>query len=279
VQNFYAGKISRYVSSWSQLTSDYHILEWVQGVKIEFDETVVPFEVTPPNIQFPEQERVLLREALDILEGKGVIVKAEPDPEQFVSHIFPRLKKDGTCRVVLNLKLFNQAVDYYHVKMDSIQSVIEMLRPGCWMASIDLKDAYYSVPIHEEYRKYLRFFWEEQLYEFTCLPNGLSEAPRKFTKLLKVVFSHLREMGHLNSFFFDDSYLQSDTYETCSTNISDSALLLDDLGFTIHPEKSVLIPVQELVFLGFLLNSVAMTVFLTEEKVQPEDQMVQLRSF
>ena len=48
------------------------------------------------------------------------------------------------------------------------------------MASVVLKDAYYSVPIHEEYQKYLKFQWEDQLYTFTCLPNGLCVAPRKF---------------------------------------------------------------------------------------------------
>ena len=45
------------------------------------------------------------------------------------------------------------------------------------MASIDMKDAYYSIPIKREDRQYLRFNWEDQFYEFTCLPNGLSCAP------------------------------------------------------------------------------------------------------
>ena len=40
------------------------------------------------------------------------------------------------------------------------------------------------------------------------------------------------------------------------------------LGFHIHPEKSVFIPSQKLTFLGFVLDSIAMTVMLTEEKVQ-----------
>ena len=53
------------------------------------------------------------------------------------------------------------------------------------MASIDMKDAYYSIPVKNEDRKYLRFKWEDQFYEFTCLPNGLSCAPRQFTKILK----------------------------------------------------------------------------------------------
>ena len=76
------------------------------------------------------------------------------------------------------------------------------------MVSIDLKDAYYSVPIHKDYQKYLKFQWRGKLYHYTCFPNGLAICPRKFTKLLKPVFSNLRSIGHLSVIFIGDSYLQ-----------------------------------------------------------------------
>ena len=40
------------------------------------------------------------------------------------------------------------------------------------MAPVDLKDAYYSIPIAEEDRKLLMFQWKGKYYQFTCLPNG-----------------------------------------------------------------------------------------------------------
>ena len=64
------------------------------------------------------------------------------------------------------------------------------------MASTDLKDAYYTVPVEKEHRKFLRFEWEGQLWQFNCMPNGLALAPRKFTKRMKPVFTTLRERGH-----------------------------------------------------------------------------------
>ena len=67
--------------------------------------------------------------------------------------------------------------------------------------------------------------------------------------------------------YIDDSLLKSDTFSECQDNILDTVKLVDDLGFTIHPEKSVLFPTQEIVFVGFLINSVTMTVRLTPEKV------------
>ena len=136
------------------------------------------------------------------------------------------------------------------------------------MASVDLRDAYYSVPIHIDDQKYLRFCWKGRLFQFTCLPNGLACAPRLFTKILKPVYAMLRQRGHLNVGYIDDSYLQGENREDCQANISDTCDLFSKLGFILHPVKSVLKPVQVLTFLGFVLNSVDMTVSLTPEQIQ-----------
>ena len=50
------------------------------------------------------------------------------------------------------------------------------------MAVLDLKDAYYSVPINPQHRKYLRFEFKDTVYEFTCLPNGLASGVYKSYK-------------------------------------------------------------------------------------------------
>ena len=94
--------------------------------------------------------------------------------------------------MILNLNDLNEQIEKHHFKMDSLWSAVRLMPPNCFMASIDLTDAYYSVPIANEHRKYLRFYWQGSLYEYTCLPNGLSPAPRYFTKLMKPVYSVLR---------------------------------------------------------------------------------------
>ena len=54
-------------------------------------------------------------------------------------------------------------------------------------------DAYFSIPIHEDFQKYLKFFWEGQLYKFVCLPFGPASAPRIYTKVLRPVYAWLRK--------------------------------------------------------------------------------------
>ena len=78
----------------------------------------------------------------------------------------------------------------------------------------------------------------------------------------------MRSVGHLSVVFIDDSYLQGADFNLCVKNVKDTIALLDHVGLVTHPEKSVLLPAQKLVFLGFLLDSIKMIISLTNEKAQ-----------
>ena len=111
--------------------------------------------------------------------------------------------------LIFNFKRCNQAVLYRHFKMDTLAAILSLVTPGVYTASIDLeylKHAYYTIPIAEEQRKFLKFVWNEQLYEFCVLPMGLTSSPRIFTKVMKPCsFGYtLRQKGHINSDFIDD---------------------------------------------------------------------------
>ena len=103
-----------------------------------------------------------------------------------------------------------------------------------YMGSIDLSEAYFSVNIREADRNFFfRFVWNNQLFEFCVMPQGLASAPRLFTKLLRPVFAHLRSQGFESCAYLDDSDLQSQSKEHCAANISATKSLLFHLGFTI----------------------------------------------
>ena len=135
------------------------------------------------------------------------------------------------------------------------------------MVSIDLEDAFYSVPLATHHQKYLNFFANEYP-KFTCMPNEYGLVMTIFTKISKVPFSVLRMQGHTSVVYVDDSYLQGGSYESCLKNVNNTIIMLPSLGFTIHPEKSVLKPTQNLIYLGFIVNSKDITLTLTEDKKQ-----------
>ena len=132
--------------------------------------------------------------------------------------------------------------------------------------NIDLKDAYYTLPVSLEHRKYLRFCMKGEIYQYTCFLNGLSSAPRLFTKLTKPCYDHLRLRGHIVSSYIDDTYLQQQLFNNAVNSLDACKSFFNSLGLLIHPEKSTAIPSQIVVVLGFIINSLEMTVSLTTER-------------
>lgn len=269
-----AGKISLFYQNWTGLTKDRFILDIVRdGYEIEF--TSEPCEgCNRKPIYFNNIEQGIISELLNKFESKGVITQSKHEAGEILSHIFIRPKQDGSHRLILNLSRLNEHVDKITFKMETLKSALHMVREGCYFAKIDLKDAFYSIGIKEKFRKYLKFEWQGELYEFTSLPNGLSTASRIFSKVMKPVFATLRKMGHSNVAYIDDSLLQSDTLQLCLLNVKDTMSLIDSLGLTTHPEKSIIVPTQCIEFLGFLLNSVNMTVRLAPRKVTKLKELV-----
>ncbi len=266
VANFRAGQLKQYVSAWQVFTSDTRLLQHIRGYQIEFDQ--LPYQpVLPPSLDFALSEQEGLdREMLNLIQS-GVVEPCEHTPGEIISNIFPRPKPDGSFRIILNLRPLNKFVTTYkHFKMDTLQAALNLITPQCYMASIDWKHAYYSVPVAPTSRKYLAFMWRQQLYRFTCLPNGLSCAPRVFTKITKPLFSYLRKQGHMSAVYIDDSFLVGDSLSDCRENVMATAETSMSAGFAVHPQKSVLEPTQVIVFVGFLINSMLMTVSLPETK-------------
>ena len=75
----------------------------------------------------------------------------------FVSSIFLVDKKDGGRHPVINLKNLNSFVDFQHFKMEGIHMLRDLLKKGDFMVKLDLKDAYFTVPVWIGHQKYLRF--------------------------------------------------------------------------------------------------------------------------
>lgn len=106
------------------------------------------------------------------------------------------------------------------------------------------------------------------LFQYTGFPNGLTCCPRirKFTKLLKPIYAELRKKGYyINVPYIDDLYVQHSQQE-CWANVKETVSLFQKLWFIIHLEKSAYQPTQELEFLGFIINSVTMTIRITKAK-------------
>ena len=70
--------------------------------------------------------------------------------------------------------------------MATVESAIKLMSKCCYMYSIDLRNAYYSIPIAPEFRRCLDFIWREEMLQFTALPMGLSRFTRVTITEVKV---------------------------------------------------------------------------------------------
>ncbi|CAH3127686.1 unnamed protein product [Porites lobata] len=97
---------------------------------------------------------------------------------------------------------------------------------------------------------------------------GYSRAQKSAQKKPSEPTNKTQSLGNICMGHIDDSFLLGYNYTACATNIQDTVDTFLSLGFVVHPEKSVLIPTQEMEFLGFLLNSINMTIRLLPVKAE-----------
>ena len=262
-----AGSLSRNLPKWREFTSDPGILQTVSGYHLEFETT--PHQVNLPKFpKFSERKTAFMESEIRKLISKGAVTEVSPCDNEFISTVFLVPKKIGDFRPVINLKLLNQFVEKIHFKMENIRMALNCISPGEFIVSIDLKDAYFSVPIFQPHRKYLRFLWSFKRYEFACLPFGYSLAPRVFNKIFKPVIPYFRFLGFSVIIFIDDLILIASSYDECLQQLEVLKQTLCKLGFTVNVEKSQLVPVNEIIYLGFIINSIAMRLRLPAVKLE-----------
>lgn len=212
--------------------------------------------------------------AINKLLDLGAVSVCSRSIGDFISSIFLTAKPNGGKRFILNLKPLNKFIQNFHFKMEDHRTATKMITKGGFLATIDLKEAYLLIPIFEAHKKYLRFMYDDTVYQFNAMPYGLCTAPRVFTKIMKEVITFLRQRGYKSVIYLDDILCIGDTFDECYTNMNSTLELLKCLGFIINFEKSVLTPQRTCKFLGFMLNSADLSLSLPSDKRSNIDKLV-----
>ena len=114
-----AGRLKYFLSEWKLITTDPKILEMVQHCHLEFIELPSQHYNLPP-IRFNTREAKIIDDKFKTLLNKGVTEEAQPSQHQIISSTFLRKKKNGSYRMILNLKGLNEFIEYQHFKMESL---------------------------------------------------------------------------------------------------------------------------------------------------------------
>ena len=153
------------------------------------------------------------------------------------------------------------------VSLETPQSVLCSIRPGDWMVSLDLQDAYLQVPVHHDSRRYLRFVVGGRTYQFRVLCFGLTTAPQVFTRIMAPVSAILHKYGVRMLHYLDDWLILASSELACLQSRDRLLTICTELGIQVNLTKSSLVPTQSLVYLGMEIRSLPFIALPTPVRV------------
>jgi hypothetical protein len=148
-----------------------------------------------------------------------------------------------------------------------------VIRPGMFMVTIDLKSAYWMVPLAPSAAAENCFEFKDSVYAALILLFGHRQGPFVFTKLIRPILALFRALLLAVIAFIDDFACGDDDEESALRASEFILAVLKLLGWVIS-EKSQLFPSQVVTFLGLIIDSKEMVFRIPEEKLARVDKMV-----
>ena len=189
------GRLTQFLHHWEKFTTDVWVLSVIRGgLDLVFQERPSLSDSPIPMSQTSDKEKFrLLSEEVQSLLLKRVIEEIPPTQSTpgFYSRLFLVPKKTGGMNSYLSVP---------HFKMETNRSIRACILPGMLTTKLDLSDAYFHIPISLASRKFLRFVWNNNVYQFLAVPFGLAVAPQVFTRVFQTVIAHLHTLVNSSSF-------------------------------------------------------------------------------
>lgn len=258
------GRLHFYADSWEKFDSPWCVSILRHGYTIPLmEKPFIPPDL--PDFYGPTgMESLIDAHVLDLLEKNAVYqIKDLRDVRRgFTSPLLLVRKKSGSYRPCLDLRHINAVVEYNKFKMEALKELKQMLLPGDFMTSLDLKDGYFHIPVSSTSQPLLQFRWKGNYYRFSALPFGLSSAPLVFTKMLRPVIRYLRARGIRLMAYLDDIIILARSREESLRITREVRCLLESIGWLINYEKSSLVPSTSIEYLGFLVDTFEMKLFV-----------------
>ena len=223
----------------------------------------IPFDRSPPLSERPLSlpaysphsiRGVALNQELQDLLRKGAVEPAPQSPG-FYSRLFLVKKASGSWRPIIDLSILNDYITSSRFHMETPRSVLNSIRPGDWMISLDLQDAYLQVPVHHDSRRFLRFVVDGKPFQFRVLCFGLTTAPKVFTRIMAPVSAILHRHGVRMLRYLDDWLILASSKIACLQSRDRLLSVCTELGIQVNLTKSSLVPSQSIVYLGMEIHS------------------------
>jgi hypothetical protein len=256
--------------------ADQNMLDEIQsnitdGISLPF--LRLPSPIHHSNTSTVFENAAAIRERLTEYAAFGAVVRLPPDfsPTHGVQPLHAVVKPLKKVRVVIDLsRNLNGFLELTPFHYSGVEDAVAASKPGCWYAKIDLSNCFLSFPLHPAVRPYFTFSFDDSYWQFTAMPFGLATAPLTCTRLLSVLeFALRREIGpllHDLVRYLDDFLFVCGSAAASRATLDQACSIFASFGLIVNPAKTEG-PSQRLQFLGITIDSVAMTLSCTQERI------------
>ncbi|GAB0204042.1 hypothetical protein GRJ2_002869800 [Grus japonensis] len=178
------------------------------------------------------------------LKRQGVISRTR---SPFNSPIWPVWKSNGEWRLTVGYRGLNEVtIPMSSVMPDMLELQYDLeSKAAKWYATIDIANAFFSIPLAAECRPRFAFTWRGVQYTWNRLPQGWKHSPTICHGLIQTALEKGEAPEHLQ--YIDDIIVWGNTAEEVSEKGKNIVQILLKAGFAIKQSK-VKGPAQEIQF-------------------------------
>ncbi|XP_058032621.1 uncharacterized protein LOC131195016 [Ahaetulla prasina] len=204
---------------------------------------------------YPRHIVASIQKVIETYLTYGILV---PIDSPWNTPILPIPKGDGHFRMAQDLRRVNDATVTIHATVPNPYVLLGLIPPtASWFSVIDLKDAFFTIPIHHQSQHLFAFEWEspitgrKQQYTWTRLPQGFKNSPTLFGAALARDLEALEiPPPDVVLQYVDDLLVTGTSEDVCWENTSILLHLLQDLGYKASKKKAQLV-LPKVRYLGY----------------------------
>ncbi|RMC17104.1 hypothetical protein DUI87_05681 [Hirundo rustica rustica] len=224
-------------------------LRWAFGIAAVVTEGIRQLNTLPGLSENPSavgllkvQEQRMIQE----LESQGVVSKTH---SPFNSPIWPVRKSEGEWRLTVDYCALNEVTPPLSAAVpDMLELQYELeSKAAKWHATIDIANAFFSIPLAAECRPQFAFTWRVVQYTWNRLPQGWKHSPTICPGLIQTALEKGEAPEHLQ--YIDDIIVWGNTAAEVFEKGKEIIQILLEAGFALKKSK-VNGPAHEIQFLG-----------------------------
>ncbi|KAG1654248.1 Protein P [Nymphon striatum] len=224
------------------------------------------FKVAPscPRFHFKTNKSRLMTTIINVLVKNKVLIFSKNQP--FSTFPMRVIRKGSTLdvRPIYDLGPFTEYLSPPPFKLPSVKTlIVKMMDGNVWTAKVDITDAFLHIPVHPRFSNYLGIKYNNEYYKFTRLPFGLAYGSfvcqRVYTQILC-------DLGISKFLIYLDDILFYGSKNEVAHSIKLVLSGFSKYNIPLNYKKSVLFPVQNILYLGVRFDFQKATISLAKAR-------------